>query len=491
MSQADHHQHSLLSLSIAASNAAPIPIPISSFSPPVVTSPTTSKHHRRLSSTGKARRRLSDARDAANRPSPASLLQSPSTQLSLASLSLSSSPPSAAHPSHVSTSLGAASTTLTSEGAQLAQSDSTGTLSHAPKPDSADPSINGNTLSRATPIPIVNGKNRKRGMDHKCESCSKIYRHPSCLIKHRWEHTPHWREASKYVLSKHQQVQLLEAAAILSHLSPNVSSLPEDRSLWPFFLSGGSLPPPENVLITPSSHSPMAYHNSANHNLSFSNTTGLSSTSPKGNGTAIGGVRPTSSSVPTQSGNFFSYSNGPTIHQYAVSPPTTAGATQVRPAPLGVGNDNGVANAGTPTPAVAAKHTASVPAPALIEEEEDTKKQGHPSSPKHYRSRSRSGSGSGSLPFSGSASESGSIISDGEGESIRMHRPFGRGDDGGDGFKWQQRAYGMIRQPVREGSYFESDEETGEEQTSSWRDRDRRKQTQEEWDGMDMDMDMD
>lgn len=21
---------------------------------------------------------------------------------------------------------------------------------------------------------------------HKCESCSKVYRHPSCLVKHRW-----------------------------------------------------------------------------------------------------------------------------------------------------------------------------------------------------------------------------------------------------------------------------------------------------------------
>ena len=40
----------------------------------------------------------------------------------------------------------------------------------------------------------------------------QVYRHPSCLIKHRWEHTPQWREASKFVLSKHQQVQLLEAS---------------------------------------------------------------------------------------------------------------------------------------------------------------------------------------------------------------------------------------------------------------------------------------
>lgn len=46
----------------------------------------------------------------------------------------------------------------------------------------------------------------------------KVYRHPSCLIKHRWEHTPHWREASKLMLSKHQQVQLLE----VRRTNPNI-----------------------------------------------------------------------------------------------------------------------------------------------------------------------------------------------------------------------------------------------------------------------------
>lgn len=39
----------------------------------------------------------------------------------------------------------------------------------------------------------------------------------------------------------------VQAAAILSHLTPSAtggSSLPDDRSLWPSFLSGGKLPPP-------------------------------------------------------------------------------------------------------------------------------------------------------------------------------------------------------------------------------------------------------
>jgi len=64
-------------------------------------------------------------------------------------------------------------------------------------------------------ITIKNGTGKKRGTIFKCESCSKVYRHPSCLIKHRWEHSPHWREASKFLLSKHQQVQLLEVCFVV------------------------------------------------------------------------------------------------------------------------------------------------------------------------------------------------------------------------------------------------------------------------------------
>ncbi|POW16560.1 hypothetical protein PSHT_06646 [Puccinia striiformis] len=68
----------------------------------------------------------------------------------------------------------------------------------------------------------------------KCEKCLKVYRHPQCLVKHRWEHTEYWADASKLMLSKHQQVQMLEAAAILAAPS---GSLPESRSLWPAAVS--------------------------------------------------------------------------------------------------------------------------------------------------------------------------------------------------------------------------------------------------------------
>ncbi|KAL7422380.1 hypothetical protein Q5752_003026 [Cryptotrichosporon argae] len=82
-------------------------------------------------------------------------------------------------------------------------------------------------------------KGRRKGMVFKCESCAKEYRHPSCLVKHRWEHSPHWREPTQISMSKHQQVQMLEAAAILAHLDPTQPgrSLPSDKSLWPAILS--------------------------------------------------------------------------------------------------------------------------------------------------------------------------------------------------------------------------------------------------------------
>jgi len=48
-----------------------------------------------------------------------------------------------------------------------------------------------------------------------CQQCGKAYKHHSCLTKHLWEHTPEWNVTSKYQISKHQQVQLLEAASVL------------------------------------------------------------------------------------------------------------------------------------------------------------------------------------------------------------------------------------------------------------------------------------
>ncbi|KAI7866192.1 hypothetical protein BDF14DRAFT_1817062 [Spinellus fusiger] len=50
---------------------------------------------------------------------------------------------------------------------------------------------------------------------HQCHLCGKAYKHAACLSKHRWEHSEEWALTSQWLLTKHQQVQMLEAAAIL------------------------------------------------------------------------------------------------------------------------------------------------------------------------------------------------------------------------------------------------------------------------------------
>ncbi|KAA8905765.1 hypothetical protein FN846DRAFT_735680 [Sphaerosporella brunnea] len=60
----------------------------------------------------------------------------------------------------------------------------------------------------------------RSGSELKCDKCGKGYKHSSCLTKHLWEHTPEWSYTSKLLISKHQQVQLLEAASILVSMNP-------------------------------------------------------------------------------------------------------------------------------------------------------------------------------------------------------------------------------------------------------------------------------
>jgi hypothetical protein len=60
---------------------------------------------------------------------------------------------------------------------------------------------------------------RISGSELRCEKCGKGYKHSSCLTKHLWEHTPEWQYTSKLLISKHQQVQLLEAASVLVNMN--------------------------------------------------------------------------------------------------------------------------------------------------------------------------------------------------------------------------------------------------------------------------------
>lgn len=50
---------------------------------------------------------------------------------------------------------------------------------------------------------------------YRCNDCGKSYKSHNCLQKHRWEHSEEWELTKKLPLTKHQQVQMLEAAAIL------------------------------------------------------------------------------------------------------------------------------------------------------------------------------------------------------------------------------------------------------------------------------------
>lgn len=50
---------------------------------------------------------------------------------------------------------------------------------------------------------------------HECSQCGKQYKHRQCLLKHRWEHHTAWEETRKLCQTKHQQVQMLEAAQLL------------------------------------------------------------------------------------------------------------------------------------------------------------------------------------------------------------------------------------------------------------------------------------
>lgn len=142
-------------------------------------------------------------------------------------------------------------------------------------------------------------KGRRKGMVFKCENCSKEYRHPSCLIKHRWEHSPHWREPTQISMSKHQQVQMLEAAAILSHMDPTNAqgrSLPIDKSLWPAILSSpgsarsGTRELPQ--VRSPTSTAPPLTPSSLRESVSFGterkSSPGSDSTSSMDNGALAG-----------------------------------------------------------------------------------------------------------------------------------------------------------------------------------------------------------
>ncbi|OBZ85338.1 hypothetical protein A0J61_06611 [Choanephora cucurbitarum] len=66
---------------------------------------------------------------------------------------------------------------------------------------------------------------------YRCNDCGKSYKHPNCLQKHRWEHSEEWEITRKLPLTKHQQVQMLEAAAILAGINKNYRPKDEEEDV--------------------------------------------------------------------------------------------------------------------------------------------------------------------------------------------------------------------------------------------------------------------
>ncbi|RDA92856.1 hypothetical protein CP533_2876 [Ophiocordyceps camponoti-saundersi (nom. inval.)] len=90
-------------------------------------------------------------------------------------------------------------------------------------------------IRRASDGQAKDGKKSSNRIEVRCEKCGKGYKHSSCLTKHLWEHTPEWSYTSKLLISKHQQVQLLEAASVLLAMNgkDNPAPTPPDSASEP------------------------------------------------------------------------------------------------------------------------------------------------------------------------------------------------------------------------------------------------------------------
>ncbi|KAG7008796.1 hypothetical protein G7Y79_00004g013800 [Physcia stellaris] len=79
--------------------------------------------------------------------------------------------------------------------------------------------------------PLSKGEGKRVSGELRCEKCGKGYKHSSCLTKHLWEHTPEWSYTSKLLISKHQQVQLLEAASVLVGMNQDSPDIAETTKM--------------------------------------------------------------------------------------------------------------------------------------------------------------------------------------------------------------------------------------------------------------------
>lgn len=89
---------------------------------------------------------------------------------------------------------------------------------------------------------ISEGETGRLKEELKCQECGKGYKHISSLAKHLWEHTPEWNMTSKLLISKHQQVQLLEAASILVSMNEEDEDETPDKAFEAANANGAKQP---------------------------------------------------------------------------------------------------------------------------------------------------------------------------------------------------------------------------------------------------------
>lgn len=162
----------------------------------------------------------------------------------------------------------------------------------------------------------------------KCDKCGKGYKHSSCLTKHlyvaaiernnaeradncRWEHTPEWAYTSKLLISKHQQVQLLEAASVLVTMNQDLpaemsTAIESDHSSASPEASGSSElldDEPSSVETTP----PPTSEGLEQDGKRFSNTSSMYSRSYQ----SVPGTSIAASSLPSSSYGSYHYTSRP------------------------------------------------------------------------------------------------------------------------------------------------------------------------------------
>ena len=81
---------------------------------------------------------------------------------------------------------------------------------------------------------LSKGEGKRHSNELRCDTCGKAsvcYSHEcddgTAIDRCRWEHDPAWAYTSKLLISKHQQVQLLEAASVLVNMPMDGSTPPE------------------------------------------------------------------------------------------------------------------------------------------------------------------------------------------------------------------------------------------------------------------------